>query len=158
MQCGGAVSMLEVLSLSPAATKSWVQILSNACKRAHWFVSYQLGFLAVFCSIKTICFITTESLIRGEDNQVLYLSLSLLLLLLLLKMPTCQQWSELVEVPLLGQALIHPQEFWQFVLTEWNKSMFKHWWHEKYCKNVFKTTNQWWSSSSLHRGHYHQAS
>ena len=35
----------------------------------------------------------------------------LLSLLLLLKMPTCQQWSELVEVPLLGQALIHLQEF-----------------------------------------------
>ena len=37
----------------------------------------------------------------------MYLSL----LLLLLQLPTCQQWSELVEVPLLGQALIHPQEF-----------------------------------------------
>lgn len=37
----------------------------------------------------------------------MYLSL----LLLLLQLPTCQQWSELVEVPLLGQALIHLQEF-----------------------------------------------
>ena len=59
-----------------------------------------------------------KSHIRGEDNQILTLLLLLLLLLLslslslsLLQIPTCQQWSELVEVPLLGQALIHPQEF-----------------------------------------------